>query len=575
MAINHIPKFSNIPYKRPNAEKVTEYITKLTNIVTAAESAKSTIKAVYDWNEQRKEYRTMNSFISIRFSQNVEDEFILSEKQFFDEFAPSIAELNTNFEKAMFASPFIEELRAEFGDFLLDKLRGSIELFTPELKPLMIEESKLVQEFTQVFASGKIEFEGKEYTYSGIGKVLHDNDRERRKQATTARLAFLEKNGEKFDTLYSALVNVRVKKAQASGFDSYIDRRYKEMQRTEYNREDVAQFREYIHEFALPLAQKLRAEQQERIDVEKIRIYDEGVFFNDGNAEPLGDADWMLDKTRSMYHELSDSVPNSDDIRTFIDKLLDNEFLDVENRPRKVGGGYCTTLPQYAMPFIFANFNGTDGDVRVLTHEAGHALQTYLCQQKYEMLEFNFPTLEACEIHSMSMEYITWPWMHEFFGESVDKFKSMHLQKGIFTLLYACAVDEFQHWVFDHPDATATERKETWKSLEAKYMPDRDYDGISFGEQGGIWQQQKHIYASPFYYIDYVLAEICAMQMWVRHEQDRATALHDYLHICRVGGSKPFLEIVREAGLDSPFEKETIQRIMTHLQDWFVKNASK
>jgi M3 family oligoendopeptidase len=333
------------------------------------------------------------------------------------------------------------------------------------------------------------------------------------------------------------------------------------MGRSEYGPKEVAVFREQVLKNIVPIANKIRKKQEKRLGLDKIKYYDEPLEYLTGNAKPKGDKDWMVNKAKKMYAELS---PETNE---FFEFMTDKNLLDLETKPGKSMGGYCTYIPEYKSPFIFANFNGTSADVDVLTHEAGHAFQNFRSRD-FSIPEYIWPTLEACEIHSMSMEFITWPWMNLFFREETDKYKYSHLSSGILFIPYGVTVDEFQHWVYENPEASPEERKETWRKIEKKYLPLKDYDGKDFYERGGYWFRQGHIFRDPFYYIDYTLAQICAYQYWIKFNQDRNSAWKDYLKLCDAGGSKPFLELVKYGNLESPFKKETVENISTPIDDW-------
>ena len=219
------------------------------------------------------------------------------------------------------------------------------------------------------------------------------------------------------------------------------------------------------------------------------------------------------------------------------------------------------------MPFIFSNFNGTSGDIDVLTHEAGHAFQVY-CSKDYQIPEYHWPTYEACEIHSMSMEFFTWPWMELFFKEDTAKYRFTHLSEALLFIPYGVTVDEFQHFVYAHPEASPQDRKAAWREIEKKYLPHRDYEDNDYLERGGYWHQQGHIFGDPFYYIDYTLAQICAFQFWKRSRENRETAWADYLRLCQAGGSQSFLELVGLANLISPFEDGCIASVVKVIEDW-------
>src|SRR5699024_10810091 len=295
--------------------------------------------------------------------------------------------------------------------------------------------------------------------------------------------------------------------------------------------------------------------------VDTFKFYDEGFEFKTGNAKPKGSPEWIIRNGEQMYAELSQET------NTFFQYMLDRNLMDLEAKKVKESGGYCTFIENYQSPFIFANFSGTSGDVDVLTHEAGHAFQFY-SSRHIDIPEYLIPTSEAAEIHSMSMEFFTWPWMSLFFEENENKYKFAHLADGLQSLAYIVAVDEFQHLVYDNPGWTPDDRKNAWKELEAIYLPHRDYEGIPYLEAGGIWQRQGHIYEAPFYYIDYALAQICAFQFWKRSHEDREKAWADYLKICKLGGSQSFLEIVKTANLESPFAEGTVETVIKAIEEW-------
>lgn len=268
-----------------------------------------------------------------------------------------------------------------------------------------------------------------------------------------------------------------------------------------------------------------------------------------------------MENGRNMYRELA---PETDEFYTF---MVEKNLMDLLAKKGKAGGGFCTYIADYESPYIFANFNGTSGDIDVLTHEAGHAFQVYM-SRGFDVSEYQWPTYEACEIHSMSMEFFTWPWMEYFFKEDTVKYKYAHLSEALLFIPYGAAVDEFQHYVYKNPEATPLERKQAWRKLEEIYLPHVDYDGISYLEEGGFWQKQSHIYQSPFYYIDYTLAQICALQFWKKLHEDRESAWQDYLQLCKQGGSKSFLELVSDAKLLSPFEDGSIASVIHEIEEW-------
>lgn len=559
-------KLSEIPYERPDLEQLQSHYKDLLSRFTQATNPTDQITVLDEWNDLRIDLATLSNLVYIRFSQNIKDEWAKAEKDFFDQNGPTIHEWNIQLIKEIVKSPFIEEIKKQWGELFVEKLEMSLQTFIPEIKDELIEESKLTQRYAEIFASAKIEFDGETYNLSSLEPKILSTDRNTRKRAQQTRFGFIGSHAEELDALYQDLVKTRTSAAKKLGFNSYTELAYKELGRTEYNPEMIAGFRDQISRVVVPLVHEFKKDQSSRLGLDHLTFFDEGLLFADGNPNPQGEPDWIVDQASAMYKELS---PVTD---TFFSMMRENEILDLVTRPNKSVGGYCSSFPKYGIPFIFSNFNGTTHDVEVLTHEAGHALQNYL-SSKHKPLEYRWPSYEAAEIHSMSMEYITWPWMKNFFGDQTNKFKYAHLVKSIQFLPYACAVDEFQHWVYDNPEAQPKERLEFWKTMEKKYLPWRAYEDMPEGSEGRVWQFQSHIYRTPFYYIDYALAQICALQFWVKSRENKEEAMKDYLHICEIGGSKTFLDIVKSGNLKSPFASNTIQDIIQVAREWISEHT--
>ena len=554
-------KLSEIPYTRPNLEELQTIYTSLNSKFSNASKAEEQLAVLEEWNDLRIDLATLSSLVHIRFTQNITDEWAKAEKEFFDQNGPTMQEWNIQLTQQIVKSPFLSEIKKAWGDLFVEKLEMSLQTFIPEIKEELIEESKLTQRYAEILASAKIEFDGETYNLSSLEPKMLSTDRDVRKRAQKARFAYLGSNVEELDKLYHELVQTRTSAAKKLGYNTYTELAYKELGRTEYNPSMIADFRDQISKTVVPLVHEFKKEQMKRLGLSELKFFDEGLLFADGNPNPQGEPEWIVDQASTMYKELS---PVTD---LFFSMMRENEILDLVTRPNKSVGGYCSSFPKYGMPFIFSNFNGTTHDVEVLTHEAGHALQNYL-SSKHKPLEYRWPSYEAAEIHSMSMEYITWPWMENFFKEQTDKFKYAHLVKSIQFLPYACAVDEFQHWVYDNPEVSPKQRLEKWQSMEKKYLPWRTYEDNPEAAEGRMWQFQSHIYRTPFYYIDYALAQICALQFWVKSRENKEEAMKDYLHICEIGGSQTFLNIVKSGNLQSPFAAGTIEHIIQVAKEW-------
>ncbi|MEW4326231.1 M3 family oligoendopeptidase [Rossellomorea marisflavi] len=554
-------KFEEYTYDRPELDEIKERFYEALNQLKKGESMSQQVEAIEKINRIRMEVDTMENLVYIRHSIDTNDRFYKAEQDYMDDLAPEMHGLVTEFYQVLLESPYRKELEEKWGNQLFSLAESEIRTFSPEIIPLLQKENKLSSEYTKLMASAKIPFEGEERTLAQMGPFSQSPNRETRKQAATATTSFFEENRSELDRIFDDLVKVRHEIAVTLGFDNFVELGYHRMTRTDYTPEMVEIFRRQVEEFIVPLCVELKDRQADRVGLQHLTFYDEGFKFSSGNANPKGDPQWIIANGKRMYEELSTETAE------FISFMLDRNLLDLEAKMGKAGGGYCTYIAEYESPFIFSNFNGTSADIDVLTHEAGHAFQVYK-SRGYDIPEYHWATYEASEIHSMSMEFFTWPWMEYFFMEDTEKYKFTHLSEALMFLPYGVAVDEFQHFVYENPDASPDERKQMWRSLERKYLPHRDYDGFGYLEEGGFWQRQSHIYNSPFYYIDYTLAQICAFQFFKKMNEDRESAWASYLDHCKLGGSKSFLELLDAVQLDSPFVEGTVEKVIDPIRKW-------
>ena len=552
-------KFKDYKYERPNYEEIKKSFLELVDKIKNASTYDEQKLHINQLNNIRKHIETMSTLASIRNSINTADEFYDEEQNYWDEQGPLYTELNSDFYKVIVNSKFKDEIKKDYSEQFYKICEYSLKSFSPEIISDLQEENKLMSKYTKLLASAKINFKGEELNLSGLYKYMLSSNRNEREQSSKAYYNYFGEHEEEFDEIYDQLVHIRHNMAKKLGFKNFVELGYIRMDRTDYNPEMVVNLRKQILEYIVPLCNKLYEKQAKRLNLDKLTYIDENLEFLDGNATIKGDSDYIIENGIKMYQELSQET------KEFFDFMLENELMDLETKHNKSAGGYCTYIPDYKAPFIFSNFNKTSEDMDVLTHEAGHAFQLYMSRD-IDMQEINFPTLDSCEIHSMSMEFITYPWMETFFKEDSDKYKFAHLTSAIKFLPYGVVVDEFQHVVYDNPNMTSDERKKVWRDLEKKYLPHRDYEDNEILERGCWFFKQGHIFKDPFYYIDYVLAQICAFQFLKKMEEDRISGWEDYLRICKVGGTQSFLQIVKTGNLISPFDDKCIEYIIKNLE---------
>ena len=552
--------FKDYEYIRPDVEKFRSKLTVSTDEFKNAKDAKTQVNIINKVNKIVSDFDTMATLVSIRYSLNYADEFYVKEQEYIDENSPLCQASTIEFYKALVNSKFKDELVLKFGQHLFDMASQSLLTFDEKIIKELQEENKLCSEYNKLLASGKIKYKGKVYALTQMSPFAQSKDRKERKAVAKLMSKFFEENENELDRIYDSLVKVRDAMGKKMGFENYLQLGYLRMGRTDYGPKEVACYREQIVKDAVPLAHKLMKRQFKRIGIRSPKNYDLSLEFLDGNPTPKGTKDELVNKALIMYKELSNETGE------FFSYMIENDLMDLDSRQNKRGGGYCTFISNYKAPFIFANFNGTSHDVDVLTHEAGHAFQVY-CSRNIKVPEYIWPTMEACEIHSMSMEFFTWPWRESFFKNEADKYKFSHLAGAITFLPYGACVDHYQEWVYTNPNATPDERKKAWRDLEKMYTPWKKYD-IEFLDKGTWWYRQSHIFTSPLYYIDYTLAQVCALQFWALDQKNHELAWKRYLKLCKMGGKYSFLELLNKSSLKNPFIDGTIKKTLSPVKKW-------
>jgi M3 family oligoendopeptidase len=557
-------KFSQFEYVRPELESVLKQSKDLLQKIEGAKTYEEARALIKKYNKMRSNIQTNLSVMSVRHTINTNDKFYDGENKYWDEKGPLLEEQTINFYKTIFKSKYLPKLKKDLPPQFFKLAEFGFKSFKPEIIKDLQVENKLATEYGKLIASAQIEFEGKKYTLAQLTPFILSKDRAIREKAYNAKMNFFVAKEKEIDKIYDQLVKVRTKIAKKLGYKNFTELAYIRMARADYKEKDIKVLREQVLDFIVPLASKLYEKQAQRLGLKKLRYFDEKFEFESGNPTPKGDAKWMVKNAQKMYKELSKETGE------FFDFMIKNDLMDLEAKPGKRSGGYCTFFSDLKAPFIFSNFNGTSGDVDVLTHEAGHAFQVYRSRD-IEVPECHFPTYESAEIHSMSMEFFTWKWMDLFFKKDTEKYHYSHLGSAIKFIPYGTLVDHFQHEVYNKPNMTPAQRKATWRKLEKKYLPHKDYQGMPILEKGAWWFQQSHIFSSPFYYIDYVLAQTMALQFFKKMNKNFKGAWKDYLRLCDQGGKYSFLKLVEIAGLESPFKKGSIEGIIKDVEKVLLK----
>ncbi|MCD8153459.1 MAG: M3 family oligoendopeptidase [Clostridiales bacterium] len=557
-------KFAEMVYERPELAELKTQLSGLTAQLTEAGSYETAREIFILEDRLERHIETLSTLANIRHSIDTREAYYDEEVKFWNAALPELQACKEKWTQALLQTPYREEFSGEYGDLMFRNGEMELKTFSPQIIPLLQRENDLTQEYEKLLASARIPFEGGEYTISQMTPFKNDPEDERRCRAWKAEGQWYKEQQASLDGLYDELVHIRDQMGKKLGYADFTQLGYYRMGRNCYTKEDVEKFRTAVQKYVVPVADSTYRVQAKRLGkAYPMSFADNALSFRSGNPRPCGSADEILKQAGRFYHELS---PETD---AFFGRMRTDGLLDVLSTEGKEGGGYCTGIPDYSVPFIFANFNGTQGDVEVVTHEAGHAFAYYMNRDRIPM-SYCWPSSEACEVHSMSMEFMSWPWAEGFFGKDTRKFLYSHLAGALQFIPYGTMVDHFQHIVYEKPDMTPKERHGVWKELLGIYMPWMRLDGeIPFYSEGEGWQRQHHIYSYPFYYIDYCLAQTVSLEFWAMISQGKEKeAWERYMAYTKQGGSRVFTELLANAGLQSPFEEACLRGVCQEAKKW-------
>ena len=552
-------KFSEFPLVMPNEKRISAKYEELIKELKECGSALTAEKVIKKIRKYEVKLETEITTIYVLYSLDTTNKTYKKAQDKVDELSPLLSKYGSDIKKILTKAPYRKDLEKKMGKFLFKKYDLALKTFDERIMPELTQENKLTSEYDEVMGGAQIDFRGEVLNLSQLGKYLQSADRDTRKEAAKAMDKWLGEHEERIAGIYDQLVKLRTEMAKKLGFKSFTELGYLRLGRTDYNAKMVKGYREQIARDVVPLCNKLYKQQMKNLGIKNPQYYDYNLMFKSGNPMPAGDTKYLVEQAHKMYSDLG---PES---KEFFEFMMKYELMDLEARKGKAPGGYMTYFPKYKAPFIFSNFNGTQGDVNVLCHEGGHAFQGYL-SSGIKIPEYQNPTLESCEIHSMSMEFFAWPYMEGFFGKDAEKYKYLHLADSIEFLPYGITIDEFQHWVYEHPNATHAERCAAFKDIESRYTPHKKYDDTPNLNRGIWWMRQGHVFGSPFYYIDYTLAQVVAFQFAVENMKSHEKAWKKYIKLCKCGGKYPFLELLEKNHLRNPFVDGNIRKVIKPLE---------
>ena len=556
-------KFNEMTYTRPDIDALLARCRELAAKAAAAPDGDALVRLYYEQSEAFAEYNTAANLANIHYTCDTRDAYWKAEQDFFDAHGPAVTNASVEISRAFLANPHVDALTEKFGTTCVAGMKNAVLSMDDRTVELQQQFNALVSRYQQIYGGALVELDGKQLTIPQLGPYKEDLNPTVRRAAYEAEAGYFDAHRAELDELYGQIVQNLNAQARVMGYHDYSELSYVRMNRIGYGPEEIRKFRDQVANDVVPQLQKVMALRAKRTGIAHPAFTDLPILFRDGNPKPIPGYKARMDAARTMYHELSPETAE------FIDFMQDNELFDVESRPGKMSGGYMTSLPSYKAPFIFANWNNTSGDVDVLTHECGHAFEGYVAERDPAIpADLECPGMESAEIHSMAMEFLTAPWHHLLFGRDTDKYALLHAEDSFVFLAYGCEVDEFQHIMYQNPDLTPDERNAEWLKLEKKYRPWIDFDNLPFYGRGAGWQRQLHIYECPFYYIDYCLSTMAALQFFLLSLTDHKDAWERYLRLVRRAGTASYTELLETAGLKVPFEEGSIKGIAQQMTDW-------
>ena len=556
-------KFNEMTYTRPDIDALLARCRELAAKAAAAPDGDALVRLYYEQSEAFAEYNTAANLANIHYTCDTRDAYWKAEQDFFDANGPAVTNASVEISRAFLANPHVDALTEKFGTTCVAGMKNAVLSMDDRTVELQQQFNALVSRYQQIYGGALVELDGKQLTIPQLGPYKEDLDPAVRRAAYEAEAGYFDAHRAELDELYGQIVQNLNAQARVMGYHDYSELSYVRMNRIGYGPEEIRKFRDQVANDVVPQLQKVMALRAKRTGIAHPAFTDLPILFRDGNPKPIPGYKARMDAARTMYHELSPETAE------FIDFMQDNELFDVESRPGKMSGGYMTSLPSYKAPFIFANWNDTSGDVDVLTHECGHAFEGFVAERDPAIpADLECPGMESAEIHSMAMEFLTAPWHHLLFGKDTDKYALLHAEDSFVFLAYGCEVDEFQHIMYQNPDLTPDERNAEWLKLEKKYRPWIDFDNLPFYGRGAGWQRQLHIYECPFYYIDYCLSTMAALQFFLLSLTDHKDAWARYLRLVRRAGTASYTELLETAGLKVPFEEGSIKGIAQQMTDW-------
>jgi oligoendopeptidase F len=480
---------------------------------------------------------------------------------FVENVQPNVRRISFALDQKIVQSPHVDKLDPQRYRVMLRDLRADVELFRDENVPLQTRDTTLDQQFSEICGGMIVQFDGEERTLPQMNKYLEENDRTIRENAWRGIWQRRAQDANALNDIFDEMIALRHQVAQNAGFDNYRDYAFKSKHRFDYTPEDCEAFHNGAETVCVPLMRTLNRQRTDALKVDPLRPWDLGVdTLGRPPLRPFSNADELIDGTSKIFHELDGSLG------TLFDRLRTGDCLDLESRPGKAPGGYQYQRDFSREPFIFMNAAGLHRDLETMVHEAGHAFHSMLSQHD-PLVHYRHAPIEFAEVASMSMELLAHPYLGAFYDETdAARARRRHLESLATMLPWIATIDAFQHWLYTHPRHTRAERTAKWLELDARFGPAVDWTGLE-DFRAIQWQRQLHLFSVPFYYIEYGIAQLGALQLWMQARRDESLAIDNYTAAMKLGGSRPLPELFQAADLEFNFGPTTMQALMDTVQE--------
>ena len=480
--------------------------------------------------------------------------------QFVEDIDPQTKPLQFKLAELYLAHPLRKQLpKARYEVFDRDTALR-VELYRPENVALETEEAKLGQQYQKLSGSLTVQFRGEEKTLVQMGRCLEEIDRALRQEAWELVANRRLQEADKFEEFFEGLLTLREQIAKNAGFQNYLSYAFRARGRFDYTPKDCEEFHDAIESEIMPVLRELQAERRRELGLAKLRPWDLAVdTFNRPPLRPFEQVETMIEKTQQIFDKLDGTLAGG------FKTMRDLKLLDLANRKGKAPGGYQSTLAESRLPFIFMNAVGQQRDIETMLHEAGHAFHALATRQE-DLYHYRSAPIEFCEVASMSMELLGNEFIESFYAApEAKRARRDHLEGIVEIFPWIATVDAFQHWIYSHPGHTRTERKAAWLSIMDRFGGDVDWSGYEQARVN-LWHRQLHIFLYPFYYVEYGIAQLGALQVWANSHQHRANALRDYQRALALGGSRPLPELFSAAGCKFQFDRQTVRPLVKLVQ---------